>query len=157
MSDPIDRPTARVILLDDCDRLLLLRGEQGVWFMPGGGLEGDEDHAQAAARELWEETSLRVDAVGPWVWTRRHVWTTPDGRAIRSIERFFVVRTEAFTPRWAREDDPERHTIDSQRWWSAAEIAAAVGTLFAPRRLASLLPPLLGGAWPGSPLDVSNA
>jgi uncharacterized protein (DUF952 family) len=36
---PTDRPTARVVLLNDRDQVLLLRGDMGVWFMPGGGLE----------------------------------------------------------------------------------------------------------------------
>jgi 8-oxo-dGTP pyrophosphatase MutT (NUDIX family) len=150
----IDRPTARVIVLDESNRVLLLRGDMGVWFMPGGGLEPGEDHAHAAARELWEETSLRIATLGPWVWTRRHEWSQSDGRVIRSIERFFVARTQGFTPRWARADDPERNAIERHRWWTVHEIAAATSEVFAPRRLAALLPPLLAGRLPETPLDV---
>jgi uncharacterized protein (DUF952 family)/8-oxo-dGTP pyrophosphatase MutT (NUDIX family) len=153
---PIDRPTARVVLLNDRDQVLLLRGDMGVWFMPGGGLEPGETHEQAAARELWEETSLRIETPGPWVWTRRHVWTTPRGIAVRSIERFFLVRTAAFTPRWAREDDPERHGISDVRWWPVPSIAAAAAEVFAPRRLGALLPPLLANDLVDIPIDVDT-
>jgi 8-oxo-dGTP pyrophosphatase MutT (NUDIX family) len=151
---PIDRPAARVIVIDDRDRVLLLRGDMGVWFMPGGGLEPGEDHAEAAVRELWEETSLRGVALGPWVWSRQHVWRATDGREFRSIERFFVLRAQAFTPRWARAEDPERTAIEQHRWWTATEIADAIDETFAPRRLGALLPPILAGVLPDDPIDV---
>jgi 8-oxo-dGTP pyrophosphatase MutT (NUDIX family) len=58
--------SARVILLDASDRLLLVRsatthGQPDAWFTPGGGVEDGEDLASAAARELQEETGLAVD------------------------------------------------------------------------------------------------
>jgi len=33
------------------------------WTLPGGGLEAGETPAEAAVREVWEETSLRVQSV----------------------------------------------------------------------------------------------
>ena len=149
----VDRPTARVILIAGSD-VLLLRGDMGVWFMPGGGLDPGETHEAAAMRELWEETSLRVASVGPWVWSRQHVWSTRRGDMFRSVERFYVVRTQAFTPAWARDDDPERNGIACMQWWNVAEIAGAAHEVFAPRRLAELLPPILAGDTPMIPIDV---
>ncbi|WP_369195748.1 NUDIX hydrolase [Streptomyces djakartensis] len=55
-----------VLLLDDEDRMLLLRyaaGQPGagMWGLPGGMLDHGEDPATAARRELCEETGLVLD------------------------------------------------------------------------------------------------
>ena len=63
----IDRRAARVLLVDAAGRALLLHGgdpvrpEQRWWFTPGGGLQAGETPAEGAARELLEETGLRVE------------------------------------------------------------------------------------------------
>src|SRR5215472_9958292 len=53
------RRSARVLLLDASDRLLLVQSG-GAWLVPGGGVEEGEELADAAARELREETGLAV-------------------------------------------------------------------------------------------------
>ena len=35
------------------------------WAIPGGGVEKDEDHEAAAARELEEEAGVRAEMVRP--------------------------------------------------------------------------------------------
>jgi hypothetical protein len=72
------RAVGRVLLIGPGDRLLLLLAQDGVeghqwWVTPGGGLENGESFQQAACREVHEEAGLQVQ-VGPWVWTRRHVY-----------------------------------------------------------------------------------
>ena len=51
----------------DADRVLLIRrGRQpmlGEWSLPGGALELGETMAQGVAREVWEETGVRVRPV----------------------------------------------------------------------------------------------
>lgn len=53
---------ASAVVRDRSGRLLLVqRGHEpnlGKWSLPGGKREGVESLAQAAARELWEETGL---------------------------------------------------------------------------------------------------
>ena len=58
------RRTARVIPVDPDGRVLLLRGEdiggREHWFTIGGAIEAGETPAQAASRELREETGIRL-------------------------------------------------------------------------------------------------
>jgi 8-oxo-dGTP pyrophosphatase MutT (NUDIX family) len=49
------RRSARVLLLDASDRLLLVQSGDA-WLVPGGGVEEGEGLAEAAARDLREET-----------------------------------------------------------------------------------------------------
>src|SRR5215213_9900677 len=52
-------PSASAHVFDAAGRLLLVRQREGrVWSTPGGLIEPDERPADAAVRELWEETGL---------------------------------------------------------------------------------------------------
>lgn len=56
------RPRVRVVVTNEFDELLLLRGYvgHGFWSFPGGGLARNESLEAAAVRELHEETGIRV-------------------------------------------------------------------------------------------------
>ncbi|MFC6617320.1 Nudix hydrolase [Deinococcus radiophilus] len=62
---------AGVVILDDAGRILLIqeRGtpdkpdEAGLWHLPVGSVEPGENPQDAAVREAWEETGLRVRVV----------------------------------------------------------------------------------------------
>lgn len=60
------KPAAGVLLENDAGEILLIkRGNWpniGTWSIPAGFIERDERPVNAAARELEEETSLRVEA-----------------------------------------------------------------------------------------------
>jgi ADP-ribose pyrophosphatase YjhB (NUDIX family) len=50
-------------VFDDVERILLVqRADNGRWCMPGGLADVGESPAQAAEREVWEETGLHVEA-----------------------------------------------------------------------------------------------
>ena len=63
------RPADRVLLLEAGDPGRPAKGPW--WELPGGGMEGDEPTAGAAARELYEETGIVDVDMGPCVW-RHH-------------------------------------------------------------------------------------
>jgi 8-oxo-dGTP pyrophosphatase MutT (NUDIX family) len=63
-------PSATVVVLDDRDRVLLLRRhrfviDRWVWELPGGYLDPDERPEETAAREVLEETGWRPRSIEP--------------------------------------------------------------------------------------------
>lgn len=112
---PTLRRAARVLLLDENRRVLLVRfsyrGERW-WAAPGGGLEDDETHEEAARREIAEETGFALDEPGPWVWTREDVFRF-EGRLYRQRERYFLASVPAFEARPKVIDAEEARTRTS--------------------------------------------
>jgi 8-oxo-dGTP pyrophosphatase MutT (NUDIX family) len=156
MSDaaPILRPAARVLLIDDQDRVLLLRANvgPGVWITSGGALEPGETAEQAALRELREETGVADAELTQCVWTRVHRFQW-DGKRYEQQERFFVARAENPTITLDGCGIEELAFLTEWRWWTADEIAAS-DAVFAPRRLAKMLPAILACEYPDEPIDV---
>jgi len=57
--------TASAVVLDDADRVLLVHHNKlGQWLYPGGHIDPNEDPAQAAIREVAEETGIRATVIG---------------------------------------------------------------------------------------------
>jgi 8-oxo-dGTP pyrophosphatase MutT (NUDIX family) len=141
----LDRRAARVVLVDGADRTLLLRGgdparpQLHYWFTPGGGLTDGETSAQGAARELYEETGLRVDPaeLGEPVWHQVTEYSY-NNRRYRQDQDFYLFRVPEWQIDTAGFDAEEQLTIDAHRWWSAAELDATDELVF-PEDLAGLL------------------
>ena len=51
------------VIVDIDGRILLVENRGGLLLLPGGGINPDETHAQAASRELGEETRLRAKSL----------------------------------------------------------------------------------------------
>ncbi len=158
MNGPLNlRHAARVLLLDESERLFLFRAERPetgevFWFPPGGGLERGEDARLAAVREVKEETGLAELRLGPEVWRRRHVFTW---RGVRwdQHERWFLARVAHFEPDHSAMSEAERAELTASRWWTVKELEAADEEL-APRDLALRLATLLAHGAPPTPIEV---
>lgn len=161
------RQGARTVLLDQDDRILMIRHRyDGVivvpgspvreffWVPPGGGLKGDEDFFQAARRELLEETGLTEVEWGPclWILDADVRW---GGEPVHMHERYFLARargTQTITRAYL-EPGEEQGIID-HRWWPLAELVAAETTeTLRPVGLSELLADVLavGGLPSGEP------
>ena len=154
------RRAARVILLDQDDRVLLVRGHdadqpsRSWWFTVGGGIDAGEDSRAAAVREVREETGLLLrpeDLVGP-VFTRSAVFDFV-AEHCRQDEDIYLARLDAGAAAEATAlsragwTDLERDVIDELRWWDLEDLAREELEVF-PEGLAALVRSLLPG-WDG--------
>ncbi|MBX9886032.1 MAG: NUDIX domain-containing protein [Novosphingobium sp.] len=121
------RRAARILLIDEHERLLLIRfappGRRAFWCGVGGECDAHEDFHAAAVRELFEETGLRLASCGPEIARRTDDFITLEGEPVTSDERFFRVRTVNFTPDPAGLTPLERALIQEFRWFTTAELA----------------------------------
>lgn len=122
---------AGAVVTDDAGRLLVVRRAhdpgQGLWSLPGGRVESDELPADAAAREVAEETGLQV-TIGTLLGVVHRDYVDAAGRDVTLEIHDYAARVVG--GELAAGDD----ALDA-RWMSAAELRAAPLT---PRLLEAL-------------------
>jgi 8-oxo-dGTP pyrophosphatase MutT (NUDIX family) len=159
MSD-FTRRSARVLLLDGADRLLLVKSALPphipggyAWFTPGGGLEEGENLSAAAARELQEETGLSANPAD----LRLVAYTegTADLGWASGLFRddFFYYRVASHEVSVADLMDYERLLYGGHRWWTQSELASTDEIVY-PFGLASLMADLVAGKVLGAPVAL---
>jgi 8-oxo-dGTP pyrophosphatase MutT (NUDIX family) len=107
-SRPVVKRTARAILLDSDQLLLIKRTKPGAppyWITPGGGVEPEDSTVVGALhREIDEELGAKVsDVVPAFVDTVEHI--CEDGAAGVKVQHFFVCRLDSMD--LARRHGPE--------------------------------------------------
>ncbi|GAA0327852.1 hypothetical protein GCM10009087_42570 [Sphingomonas oligophenolica] len=136
-----ERPAARILLVDGEGRVLLFRFDPGdrppFWCTPGGAVDPGESYAEAARRELREETGLELEC-GPEVAQRHVEFVTIEGVPVTADERYFLVRTDRSEIDTAGHTPLERRVMQSWRWFARDEIAAHPERIF-PEDLLALL------------------
>jgi 8-oxo-dGTP pyrophosphatase MutT (NUDIX family) len=145
------RPAARVLLINENNQLLYLQAHEvctgkTFWVMPGGGLEPGETFSEAAIREVNEETGLHIE-LGHCIWTRHHIFSWL-GCPHDQYEVFFTAQV---TRAVINPPQPDEYVI-GHKWWSLNQLVDS-NESFAPRRIASLLEPILMGDYPKEPFD----
>jgi 8-oxo-dGTP pyrophosphatase MutT (NUDIX family) len=134
----VDRRAARVLLVDAADRVLLLRGTDPAdpslgewWFTPGGGLDEGEQPAQAACRELAEETGLVLSAgqLGPVVHERVAHFTF-SGTTYRQAEVFYLARIDRHEVDTAGWTPLEVASVLEHRWWPRTDLAGTAERVY---------------------------
>ena len=140
--------SARLIIVDEADRLLLFRYHDEhrppFWSTAGGQLQGDEDYRAAAARELREETGFDAQ-IDRFLRVRDEVYAVANREPERWIEHYFLVLCDAVGPLdqtgWT---DEERTTIRHWRWWTLEELRSTDETIL-PAWIPELLAEVLAG------------
>jgi 8-oxo-dGTP pyrophosphatase MutT (NUDIX family) len=160
----IERPSARLILLDRQDRLFLFKVHNPAvyspddpwrdpfWVMIGGMVDPGEEFADAAVREAREETALSVAGPVRWVWKRERIMQWRE-RKVLHREQFFLARAASDAVDTSGLDDREKSWTLDHRWWSVDEIAASAER-FEPVNLAALLRGLLRDGPPAEPVTI---
>ncbi len=147
------RRSARLIILDEEDKLLLMQIKlekpadptapisKPYWVTLGGGAEGDETLEQAAAREMVEETGLKDCEIGAKIW--HGAWK---GSSRINDETYFLVRLPGISPELDHSglEDAERSVIKTMKWWGLAEMENS-DEIFIPRNMPSMIRELLSG------------
>ena len=125
-SRPVQRRAARVLPIDEQERVLLLysrdpaRPTAPYWCTIGGAIEAGETPAQAASREMLEETGIAVspDALtGPF--HRAPVAFSYDGVAYVNDAHWFVTRLQdPVTVTFHGLEAAEVGNIMAAEWWA---------------------------------------
>ncbi|QRV02910.1 NUDIX domain-containing protein [Arcanobacterium phocisimile] len=148
------RRAARVIVLDSRNRIFLTLGHDidnahlKWWFTPGGGREGEETATQAAVRELFEETGLRISIKrlhGPVI--MRYTTFRFLAKTRKQDEEFFLLYVSDSEAQLLAADKTsgwtalERKVLDEQRWWDIDELdkAQRAGIQVYPQNLVELV------------------
>jgi 8-oxo-dGTP pyrophosphatase MutT (NUDIX family) len=159
-----ERFTARLIILDPADRLLLIQykadpraaaahpGLKDFWFTPGGGIEPGETAEQAALREMDEEVGLSGLPLVAEV-ARRTALNDQFTRAAICHERYFLVRTATAAFNTARLQETDQDPVLDVRWW-APDAMAASGEVLIPPAILTLARRLIAGGAPAEPFDL---
>ncbi|MFF4384440.1 NUDIX domain-containing protein [Kitasatospora sp. NPDC001547] len=112
------RYTADIVAMTPDGRVLLIERDwppfEGAWALPGGHVDPGETSRQAAARELEEETGVRVDAAAL---VQLGAWDEPDRDPRgRYITVAYLAVVPADTPITAGDD------ARTARWWQHDEL-----------------------------------
>lgn len=110
------------------------------WITPGGGIDAGESAREAAVRELFEETGIKitVEQLGDQVWHTSGRWDWSDGNFHTYEDTFFVFETYDFKLDDSHWTQDEFRDILETKWWSIADLLQTSESV-APHGLAEFL------------------
>lgn len=108
------RISAKALITDDEGKFLLLKEVNGLWELPGGGIEFGETPQHSISREIFEEMGVTVESVGlspQYFFTSNNL----EGRPIANVVYPVTVVNLKFTP---------SEECQELRFFTAAEVLA---------------------------------
>ena len=99
------------------------------WATPGGGVHPGETFAEAAQRELFEETGL-TEPVGSEIARREAHFLSPEGESIRGLERYFGIRVDNPALDFSHQTEWERAEMQVHRWWTVDALRNTTETVY---------------------------
>lgn len=158
-----ERRAVRVVLIDKTCSILLLSTRDvsnpnfiNSWELPGGGILEGESHADAAIREVFEETGLIV----PFQSVRVPQWFRDVHYSYRGERR---LQHEAISLAYINDFKPDIHYAEREpfeledhleyHWWSLEELKSS-STTFYPRNLPKHIEQLLQGESINDPIEI---
>lgn len=135
MTPPRLRTAARIFVLDARDRVLLMHDRLDLhradshWIAPGGGLEDGETLIEAAVREVYEETGLRVELPpdAEPVFVEREQFSFA-GQHIDQTNHYFLARLGVLASEPIQPVAPTEYETAialGSRWWPLDELEVA--------------------------------
>ncbi len=130
----VQRHAGRVLLVDGTGRVLLFRGGDPAdpgrgtwWFTPGGGLDAGESAAEGAARELFEETGLRVspEDLGAPVHAEESEFDFGGRHYVQWQEFFLLAISDPHDVDTTGFEQLEVDSIVEHRWWRRADLRSS--------------------------------
>lgn len=110
-SSPRLQFSAGGLVVDDAGRVLLIRARdlrnQPVWTLPKGALNAGETSAEAAVREVREETGYRCEVVRELEAVT--YWFQRNGQRIRKTVRWYLMRP-------IEKEGEHDHEVDEVAW-----------------------------------------
>lgn len=158
-----ERHAVRVILIDKTRSILLLSTRDvsnpnfiNSWELPGGGILEGESHADAAIREVFEETGLIV----PLQSVREPQWFRDVHYSYRGERR---LQHETISLAYINVSEPDIHYAEREpfeledhleyHWWSIEELISSSATFY-PRNLPKHIEQLLRGEHINDPMEI---
>ncbi|MDR1778661.1 MAG: NUDIX hydrolase [Clostridiales Family XIII bacterium] len=113
----------RVIISDGEGRILLVKQcheDRDIWMAPGGAIEAGENSQQAAAREVLEETGLRI-RVGRLLW---HIEEVSPARGQRFVNYFLAEPSGGAATLGTDPELGPAQVLRDLAWLTRAQVAA---------------------------------
>lgn len=157
----IARASARVLVVGPDDRLLLLQFRSRrhgpgplYWLTPGGGIAPGESVAEAAVRELREETGIRLPLadLGPVVAYSAGEWAS-GSTVFDAHDSYFLARTADTVIDTSGQEDLERSLMTGHRWWALEDLDRTTERIVPPNA-GGLVRSLLADGPPAAPIQL---